>query len=540
MKLNLASNRDVSGATATEANVASPMPAATPTPMPTAAQRTLPPVPVPGAEERPWQRRKWFGVARSARTRILASYVILLAASALVSTFAIRQILLIRLDDRVTDAGAQEVQELERLLAVGIDPKTGRPFDSPTALFGAYHQRNVPGPEEALLTFVGGKIHKRSMAQFPLDELPAEVLADWTALSSALPGKGERVTGKYDTELGEAHYRVRRVLLPKGTGAFVVTILPAAEYEEIQDLQTYGVGATLVVLLIASACAYAIAGRALAPVRLLTETARSISQSDLTRRIQVYGAGDAALMARSFNAMLDRLEAVFRSQRAFVQDASHELRDPLTICRGHLELIGDDPDEQRRTIALVLDELERMGRMVDDLQLLTEAEQPDFLRPEEIDVEQFSEELTSKASALAPRQWKLDQAADGFIVADRYRLTEAVMNLAHNAVQHTHEHEAIAIGTALTDGELRLWVRDSGYGVSESDQARIFERFTRGRDAHRRYRGGGLGLSIVRAIAEAHGGRVELNSRLGEGSTFTIVLPRDATDGATSGQDPDR
>jgi two-component system, OmpR family, sensor kinase len=511
--------------------------------MPQATQRTLPPVAVPptGVEEQPaWKRQKWFGVARSARTRILASYVILLAASALVSTFAIRQILLIRLDDRVQDAGAQEVQELEQLLAVGRDPATGRPFDSPKALFDAFLVRNVPGSEEALLTFVGGRIHKFKLGQFPIDRLPAEVLADFAALSSQLPGKGERVTGKYDTELGEAQYRVRRVLLPKGTGAFVVTILPAAEYEEIQDLQTYGVGATLVVLLIASACAYAIAGRALAPVRLLTETARSISQSDLTRRIHVYGAGDAALMARSFNAMLDRLEAVFRSQRAFVQDASHELRDPLTICRGHLELIGDEPEEQRRTIALVLDELERMGRMVDDLQLLTEAEQPDFLRPEEVDLQQLTEELTNKASALAPRHWKLDHAADAIIVADRYRLTEAVMNLAHNAVQHTHEHDAIAIGTALTDDEARLWVRDSGYGVSESDQTRIFERFTRGRDAHRRYRGGGLGLSIVRAIAEAHGGRVELESRLGEGSTFTIVLPRYASDGAADGQDSDR
>jgi two-component system OmpR family sensor kinase len=555
MRLKLLSNRDVSEAPAgsASANATAPVqpPSATPAPdsaatppAPQPVQRTLPPVqpapPQAPAEERHWQQRKWFGVARSARTRILASYIILLTASALVSTFAIRQILIIRLEDRVTDAGTQEVLELERLLAVGRDPATGRPFDSPKALFDAYLARNVPGREEALLTFVGGKVHKRAMAQYPIDELPAEILADWTALSSELPGKGERVTGTFDTDLGKAHYRVRRVLLPKGTGAFVVTILPAAELDEIRDLQTYGVGATLVVLLIASACAYAIAGRALAPVRLLTETARSISQSDLTRRIHVYGAGDAAVMARSFNAMLDRLEAVFRSQRAFVQDASHELRDPLTICRGHLELIGDDPDEQRRTIALVLDELERMGRMVDDLQLLTEAEQPDFLRPEEIDLESFTNELTSKASALAPRRWKLDQAADALIVADRYRLTEAIMNLAHNAVQHTHEHEAIAIGSSLVDDEVRLWVRDTGYGVSESDQMRIFERFTRGRDAHRRYRGGGLGLSIVRAIAEAHGGRVELQSRLGEGSTFTIVLPRYGLDGATGGQDPDR
>jgi two-component system OmpR family sensor kinase len=119
-------------------------------------------------------------------------------------------------------------------------------------------------------------------------------------------------------------------------------------------------------------------------------------------------------------------------------------------------------------------------------------------------------------------------------------LTEALMNLAHNAVQHTAVEDTVAIGTSLTEDEARLWVRDTGSGVPVSDQERIFERFTRGTGAHRLYRGGGLGLAIVRAIAEAHGGRVELESRLGEGSTFTIVVPREPTDGAAGGQDPDR
>jgi signal transduction histidine kinase len=152
----------------------------------------------------------------------------------------------------------------------------------------------------------------------------------------------------------------------------------------------------------------------------------------------------------------------------------------------------------------------------------------------------LARELSAKAGALATRRWKLDQAAEGTIVADRHRLTEAVMNLAHNAVQHTDEHDAIAIGTALTEEDARIWVRDAGYGISVSDQGRIFDRFTRGRDAHRRYRGGGLGLAIVKATAEAHNGRVELESRLGEGSIFTIVLPREPSEGAVHGQDPDR
>ena len=215
-----------------------------------------------------------------------------------------------------------------------------------------------------------------------------------------------------------------------------------------------------------------------------------------------------------------------RNEQEFFEDASNGLRDPLTICRGYLELVGDDPEELRETIALVMDELDRMGRIVDQLSELAEAGRPDFLRPEWIDLELFSHDLVASASALGQRHWILDQSTGGLALADRNRLTEAVMNLAHNAAQHTQVDDTIAIGTSLTDDEARIWVRDTGRGISASDQVRIFDLFTRGREARRRYRGGGLGLAVVKAIAEAHGGRVELKSRFGEGSTFTIVLVR--------------
>ena len=218
--------------------------------------------------------------------------------------------------------------------------------------------------------------------------------------------------------------------------------------------------------------------------------------------------------------------AITQIQREFVKDASHKLRDLITVCRGHLELIGDDPNHSRRTIALVMDELDRMGRMVDGMQLLAEAEQPEFLRPELTDLELFTHELTEKASALAARRWMLDHAADGCVVADRHRLTEAVLALTQNAVNHTSADDAIAIGTAMSENEWRLWVRDTGTGISDSDHERIFDHFARGIDAHRRYPGGGLGLAIVKAIAEAHDGRVEVESRVGEGSTFMIILSR--------------
>ena len=160
------------------------------------------------------------------------------------------------------------------------------------------------------------------------------------------------------------------------------------------------------------------------------------------------------------------------------------------------------------------------------------------------------QELLTKASALAERAWCLDGVTQGTFVADRYRVTEAVLNLADNAVKHTMPGDTIAIGlrlvpaTAGDDGEVRLWVRDSGLGVTTDDADRIFERFTRGHGANNRYRGAGLGLSIVQSIAIAHGGRVDLESRLGAGATFTIVIPLEpaqgATDGAADAADPDR
>jgi two-component system, OmpR family, sensor kinase len=491
-------------------------------------------VEAPEAERRE-RVRTWLGAAGSARSRILIAYVVLLALAAGLGLLGFRQALLIRLEDEVDDAMRQEVSELDRLRTEGIDPTTGKPFTSLKALFDVYFDRNVPSRDEALIGFVDGEYYDdATRAGFPLDQLPPEVIDYGERLSSASRGEERSATGRIDTALGEAHYRANRVPFQDAIGAFIVMILPANERDEIGDLLTYGGAATLVVLLIASVLAWIIAGRVLKPVGLLTDTARSISQSDLTHRIDVRGSGEAAEMARSFNAMLDRLEAVFRSQREFVRDANHELRDPLTIIRGHLELMGvdDDPEERQRTVKIVLDELDRIGRIVGDLQLLAEADQPGFLDLEWIDAELFSHELVTKATALASRRWELDEAAAGTFFADRHRLTEAVMNLAHNAVQHTGGDDTIAIGASLNEDDARIWVRDTGAGISMPDQEIIFNRFTRGTDAHRRYAGGGLGLALVKAVAEAHGGHVELESRLGEGSTFTIVVPKQANKGA--------
>jgi two-component system, OmpR family, sensor kinase len=479
------------------------------------------------AEPQTGRLRDWLGAAQTARSRILIAYVLLLALAAVVALFGFRQFLLVRLEDEVREDLRQELRELDLLLTHGRDPATGRRFASLGAVFDIYFARNVPSQDEALLGFVEGELYRSStLAAFPLDRLPSEALSDWQRVAGRSPAEGASSTGTITTSLGDAYFQSTRIRYRDDVGAFVVTILPAEDRGDIGTYVTYGGAASLAVLLIASAFAWLISGRVLEPVGRLTDTARSISQSDLTHRIEVRGTGEAADMARSFNAMLDRLEAVFRGQREFVQDANHELRDPLTIIRGHLQLLEDDPVERERTIQLVLDELDRMSRIVDDLKLLADVEQPGFLRLERIELDAFTQELVSKGGALASRRWVVDQVGEGAFVGDRHRMTEAVMNLAHNAVQHTTESDTIALGSSGDENEVHIWVRDTGIGISAADQAKIFGRFTRGSGAHLRYAGGGLGLAIVKAVAEAHDGRVELKSIVGEGSTFTIVVAR--------------
>jgi signal transduction histidine kinase len=307
-------------------------------------------------------------------------------------------------------------------------------------------------------------------------------------------------------------------------GVLVAASLTAAERDQVSSAVQIAIGVSIVVMLLASLFIWLAAGRAIAPLQALTRTARTISESDLSGRIPVRGGDEIAELGRTFNGMLDRLETAFAEQKDFLTDVSHELRTPITVIRGHLETLGDSPAEREEAIAVIQDELDRMNRYVDDLLLLAKAPRPDFLRLGPLDLDLFTHELFNKATSLGDREWHLDGTGVGIVVADQQRLTQAVMNLATNAVTHTREGDPVWLGSSLVGDYARLWVRDEGPGIDEADAERIFERYGRaGGDPSPD--GAGLGLSIVRAIAEAHGGRVELRSAPGEGSTFTLDLP---------------
>jgi two-component system OmpR family sensor kinase len=454
---------------------------------------------------------------RSARVRLIASMLLLLAISMIASVLALRELLLARADERVDGALDQEVREFRRLAALGRDPRTGRPFgDDARGIFEVFLDRNVPTPGEEFYTYVNGAPFRSTAAGTPPQELRGTV---GKASFSDEAVNADVTAGGEELRLVAVPVRIQGQL----RGVFAVTFSLTSEYDDVAEAVQTAAGVSGAVFLLGSVVAFLISGRVLAPVRELTETARAISESDLTRRIEVQGDDELAELATTFNQMLDRLEAAFTSQRQFMSDAGHELRTPITIIRGHLELMGDDPEERRETLELVTDELDRMGRMVNELLLLARAQRPDFLRIEDLSLKELRSDVLAKSEALAPRAWQAAGEGEGTVRGDRQRLTQALINLAANATHHTGDGDRIEVGAERFEGEARLWVADSGPGIRPEDQERIFDRFYRADKS--RADGAGLGLAIVKAVAEAHGGNVELFSRPGKGSRFTVVLP---------------
>ncbi|MGQ0463870.1 MAG: sensor histidine kinase [Sporichthyaceae bacterium] len=307
-------------------------------------------------------------------------------------------------------------------------------------------------------------------------------------------------------------------------GAYVVAAFVDDERRELAEAVRSYLLVALVALMAVGLGAWSVSGRLLRPLRELRETADRIGHSDLTRRIESTGHDDISDLARTFNAMLDRLEDAFAGQRRFLDDAGHELRTPLTIVRGHLELlVPGDLDDVATTRALVLDELDRMGRLVDDLVVLARAGRPDFLRTTTVDLGSLTDDVLDKARGLGDRSWRCDARAEAAIDADPQRLTQALLQLAANAVAHTEPGAVVAVDSATSEDRVSLWVRDEGCGVPPGDAARIFDRFQRGEGAD--LHGAGLGLSIVRAIATAHDGTVHLVPDPRPGALFRIDLP---------------
>jgi two-component system OmpR family sensor kinase len=458
----------------------------------------------------------------STRSRVLAGALGLLAITVVLSVVVDRALLLGGLNDRIDRQLVQEAGEFRLLSQGGVDPVTGGPLGKDVSrVFDVFFERNVPDADEVVLGLVGGRPYIRSAgAPYPIENVDT-LVARWAALKSTAFGTDVTPGGS-----------LRWLAVPLASadasiaGTFVVGQFTAGKRAEIDEAERMAMLAGLTAFLVAAALAWLIAGRVLAPLRQLADAAASVREKNLSQRIPVTGTGELADLSATFNAMLDRVEEAVATQRAFLDDAGHELRTPLTIVRGHLELAPADEPLPASTRRLILDELDRMGRIVDDLLTLAKAERPDFVVLSPTDVADLTVDIVDMARPLGERDWIV--RPDAIVVAplDRQRIIQAWMNLVRNALQHTAEGDRIAVFAKAVDGWIELGVEDTGEGVAPADRKRIFERFARGVSARRsRSDGAGLGLSIASAIAHAHRGEIALRDTMGGGATFVIRLP---------------
>ncbi len=289
------------------------------------------------------------------------------------------------------------------------------------------------------------------------------------------------------------------------------------------------------VLLLAGLGGYLLARKALAPVDAMTDQARKITSRNLSERLPEGTAGDELdRLARAFNEMFSRLEKAFQELRRFTADASHELRTPLTVMKSVGEVglkEARDSSEYREVLGSLLEEVERMSRLVDTLLTLSRADAGTFpLKREECSLSEIARENAAILEVLAAEKGqgvRIEEEGDlPLISVDRTLLGQAFFNILANAVQHGPEGSEILVRAGRRGKEAFLEVRDRGPGIPPEHLDRIFDRFYRVDPSRSRERGGtGLGLSLARWAVEAQGGRIEVESEPGKGSVFRIVLP---------------
>jgi heavy metal sensor kinase len=277
-----------------------------------------------------------------------------------------------------------------------------------------------------------------------------------------------------------------------------------------------------------------LAGRALSPIDKLTRLARRVSAKDLSQRLNLRLPDDeVGRLARTFDEMIARLDDAFRRQRQFTADASHELRTPLTAIKGQVEVAlrrRRDAAAYREVLQAVNEEVDRLIRLVGSLLTLARADAGQI--PIALETVSLPELVAGAVEQVDPvakqRDIELSASAGPAVTlqADEDLLLQLLLNLLDNAIKHTPAGGRVTVGWRVNGRQVELWVRDTGVGIAGEHLAHIFDRFYRVDKARSRAEGGvGLGLSICRWIAEAHGGHISVRSAPGQGSTFTAGLP---------------
>jgi signal transduction histidine kinase len=311
--------------------------------------------------------------------------------------------------------------------------------------------------------------------------------------------------------------------------------VPAQEREpapkQMADIMFLYGAPTLVLLLVGG---WFLMRRTLAPVTGLTDAAERVHAENLSHRLERSRNGDELdRLTGVFNDMLGRLDDSFRRIRGFTLHASHELKTPLTILRGGMETLLRDaktPPDHREAIEGMLDEMQRMARIVDDLALLTKAGAgQESLTNELVRLDELVREACEDARILGERQGISVEVAtcdDATVTGDRHRLRQLLLNLADNGVKHNQPNGRVTVSLRCVEKEAQMQFENTGPGITPDQLPMIFDPFFRGTEAQRAKRDGcGLGLSIAQWIVTAHGGRIRVQSQLQGITTVSVILP---------------
>ena len=334
--------------------------------------------------------------------------------------------------------------------------------------------------------------------------------------------------------------------------ADLASVQKAVNYSTLQTLRDSSVVALGVMFALSLVIGWFVTGRMLRPVGRITATAQEITATDLTRRIGATGPQDELrTLADTIDAMLDRLDAAFRAERDFVEDVSHELRNPVATVRANVEaVLGDDastPEQRREAVAVVTRATDRMSRLLEDL-LATARRRSGAYEDRDVDLAAVAADAVEEHRVVAAERGltlRERLAAGPVAYAEPETLGRAVGNLLSNAIRLAPAGSAVTTAVGSRDGWAWIAVRDDGPGIPEGEQERVFDRFVRGsngtghdRSETRSTSGTGLGLPIARQIVESHDGRLALYSAPGIGSTFVVWLPDRAIARETRTADP--
>jgi len=339
-----------------------------------------------------------------------------------------------------------------------------------------------------------------------------------------------------DVRSGNHHLRV--VTIPLMDGEHKIAVLQVAVRLDVIDQARMGLTNILAIIWLVSVlftgnAAWLTLGQTLKPLEAITRTAEQINRADdLSRRLPYHGPEDDEIgsLVRTFNQTLERLEALFTSQQRLLADVSHELRTPLTVIKGNVDLMRRMKSLDEESLMSIDQEAGRLTRLVGGLLLLAQAESGKLaLSMKQVELDLLVTEVFQEMSILAGSRVRvhLNEIDQVYVTGDRDRLKQVFINLVANAIQYTPQGGEVFLSLERIGEQARIICRDTGPGIPAEDLPHIFERFYRAEKSRTRGRttGFGLGLSIANWIVERHGGRIEVDSKEGRGTTFAIWLP---------------